>query len=267
MDPVRAECDARLAALVECAWSLHDRAKSLSWVVRPSIPILYFGDRSAYLQSKPRVISVGLNPSSNEFPQDSRYLRFSAAESCRSNGTLDIGSYLRALDRYFYNKPYTTWFRPSFEPVLNGLGASYWCGQGSTALHTDLCSPLATSPTWSRLGRSIRRDFLQHGVSLWHDLVDYLAPDIILIWVAREHLESLKLKPISRRRKVRAAGDKSQYASYWWKAKAGDSFPLIVFGRAAQLPFAFFKNAEKQSIGRAIRSLLMNARAHGDSAA
>lgn len=59
--------------------------------------------------------------------------------------------YLASLDAYFRTAPYTGWFNPSFEPLLRGLGASYYEAAPSVALHTDLCSPLATDPTWSRL--------------------------------------------------------------------------------------------------------------------
>ena len=43
------------------------RYKSQSFVVNPSIPILYFGDEVAYRKSKLKVITVGKNPSLNEF--------------------------------------------------------------------------------------------------------------------------------------------------------------------------------------------------------
>ena len=52
------------------AWNLYERAKSQAHVVRPSIPILFFGDSEAYERSERRIITVGLNPSRLEFPEE-----------------------------------------------------------------------------------------------------------------------------------------------------------------------------------------------------
>ena len=55
--------------------------------------------------------------------------------------------YFDALCAYFRadSCPYSRWFN-AYEPFLNGMGASYYGGQPSTALHTDICSPVATAP-------------------------------------------------------------------------------------------------------------------------
>src|SRR3990170_1822110 len=60
------------------------------------------------------------------------------------------------------------WFG-AFEPLLDGMGASYYPGGHAAALHTDLCSPVATDPTWSRLEPSFQRRFIADGQPLWHD--------------------------------------------------------------------------------------------------
>src|SRR4051812_17750825 len=70
------------------------------------------------------------------------------------------------------------------------MGASYYDSEINCALHTDLCSPLATDPTWSKLG-SERSQFEASGNALWHQLIEELSPDIILISVARGHLERI----------------------------------------------------------------------------
>ena len=125
---------------------LHDQ----DFVVRPAIPILYFGDSHRYFSSPLRIVTVGLNPSSLEFLTDCRMRRFPAAAS--PSVQRDHQCHLAALDAYFRSTsdPYKSWFG-SFEPILNGMDASFYDGQISTALHTDLCSPLATDPTWSKL--------------------------------------------------------------------------------------------------------------------
>lgn len=140
----------RLRELAHDAWDQHERAEreSVHHLVRPSIPILFFGDSKAFASSPLRTITVGLNPSREEFPRRAPFLRFPAAEGTSVRAP---DRYLASLDAYFRTAPYTGWFNPSFEPLLRGLGASYYDQASSVALHTDLCSPLATDPTWSRL--------------------------------------------------------------------------------------------------------------------
>ena len=118
--------------------------------VRPAIPILFFGDLDAYAGSPQRVLTVGLNPSRTEFPPEDPFQRFPLAEYSRSE---DQQRYLDALSAYFATNPYSKWFR-SFEPLLNGMSASYYDHQTSTALHTDICSPVATE---AQAGRHRRR--------------------------------------------------------------------------------------------------------------
>ena len=91
-----------------------------------------------------RVLTVGLNPSLQEFPADRPFSRFPLDEGTAGRGR---DHYLYALSSYFRTDPYRAWFR-AFEPLLNGAGASYYEGFTSTALHTDICSPVATDPTW-----------------------------------------------------------------------------------------------------------------------
>ena len=140
-------------SLVDNAWRLYHEAQNAHCAVRPSIPILFFGDRSRYFRSPPRIITVALNPSRREFPEGDRFARFPKAVSVYP-GILDgLGreDYGAALNDYFRQRPYRSWF-PWFDKVLRGMEASYYDGEVNTALHTDLCSPLATDPTWSRLG-------------------------------------------------------------------------------------------------------------------
>jgi hypothetical protein len=55
--------------------------------------------------------------------------------------------------------------------MLNGIGASYYPGRDNVALHTDLCSPVATDPTWSGLGWALRSRLIEGGRPLWQNLV------------------------------------------------------------------------------------------------
>ena len=51
-----------------------NKKKELDFVVKPSIPIVWFGDMDKYLTSTPRILTVGLNPSDQEFSDERFYL-------------------------------------------------------------------------------------------------------------------------------------------------------------------------------------------------
>src|SRR5271167_686907 len=107
-----------LAELGARAWDIHRRAEadSLKHVVRPSVPILFFGDSKSYLASRTRVLTVGLNPSREEFPSANPFSRFRYSGRVDPSADLDLTAYLSSLDEYFRVNPYRKWFDPSFEP-------------------------------------------------------------------------------------------------------------------------------------------------------
>ncbi len=102
------------------------------------------------------------------------------------------------LSEYFHRNPYSDWFR-AFETLLQPLGTSFygdrypgpaprwWSPQKNTALRTDICSPLATTPKWSDLPDKLKDRLRRFGLPFWRDLVRALKPDLILISVARSY--------------------------------------------------------------------------------
>jgi hypothetical protein len=158
----------------------------LDFVVPHSLPIPYFGDLKRYLESPLRVLTAALNPSNREFPKDQP--RFDVARGLRGPGELET-----ELSAYFSRNPYRSWFS-SFEPVLNGLEASYggkMAGRdlASTALHVDMCSPIATAPTWSKLCTPQREKLTTTGRKIFEWLVDELEPHIIVASLGWAHLQ------------------------------------------------------------------------------
>ena len=177
-----------IASLVTDAMHAFGRAKERSCCVQPAVPILFFGDLDAYRNSPLRVLTVGLNPSLHEFPEDEPFRRFPlAAGACGR----DPSRYLEAMSAYFRTDPYRGWFN-SYERLLNGMDASYYDGRSSTALHTDICSPVATNPTGSRLGKADRDALAHDGRPLWHGLVEQLRPQVVVLSVARRYLEDIE---------------------------------------------------------------------------
>ena len=163
-----------------------DEVRELNFVVPRSLPIPYFGDLKRYLQSPLRVLTAALNPSVREFPEDQP--RFDVASGLRGPAELET-----ELSTYFWRNPYSSWFS-SFEPVLNGLEASYGGkmarrDHSSTALHVDMCSPVATSPTWSKLSAAERGKLTTTGRDIFEWLADELEPDVIVASLGWAHLQ------------------------------------------------------------------------------
>lgn len=160
-----------------------------SCVVENSIPVLYFGNEAAYTASPIKVITVALNPSDNEFPEQNRTERFAYA----FENTMDFSDtkYRDTLNDYFTRRP-LEWFRDGFEPVLEGFGSSYFGAPANTVLHTDFCAPIATNPKWSSLGergkddnweenKRLKARMQSEGSRLWAKLVELLQPDVMFM--------------------------------------------------------------------------------------
>ncbi|MGA7676435.1 MAG: hypothetical protein WCA78_15485 [Rhizomicrobium sp.] len=232
-----------LRPIYERAISHYREFRTEPWVVNPSIPILYFGDLRAYAASALKIVTVGLNPSNVEFEGQ----RF-GIEVQRS---LEPDTLEQALCGYFQLRPYCRWFNRAFETLLQPLGASFygarypsrhprwWRVQPNTALHTDIGTPLATDPTWSKLARDAKARLRATGRPLWMDLIEALKPDLILISVAPHHLELLgnvswrSFKPfpsVERRHEMRIG----------WLGRSA-----VVWGQAQVTPFFHLTNEQR----------------------
>ena len=242
--------EAKMARLVEQAWNAFDVAPSR---VTPAAPILFFGDLPAYLASSVRVVTVGLNPSLKEFPTGNRFRRFPPLTG--SNGDRDPYQYINAMSGYFRHDPYRTWFS-AYEALLTGTQSSYYASERSTALHTDLCSPVATDPTWGRLGPAHREDLQTVGVQLWHALLRVLRPQIVVMSIAKMHLDRIAFAALAEWQVLdvferTGKGDlrKRPYEirARWYEVGGGQS--LFIFGSAAQKPFGSLANTQKRHAG------------------
>lgn len=243
------------ANLVTRAMHAFDRAAARPCCVSPAVPILFFGDLDAWLKSPIRVLTVGLNPSLHEFPEDDPFCRFPLAAGAAGR---EPSRYIEAMSAYFRTHPYRGWFS-AFEHLLGGMDASYYEGRPSTVLHTDICSPVATSPTWSRLGRADREALAYDGRTLWHMLLEELRPQIVAFSVARAYLDDIAFDALTDwrvihriRRKADGALRQHPYdvEARWYDV--GGERTLFVFGTAAQTPFGSLSSSHKQKAGQAI---------------
>ena len=244
-----------LRKLVLETWAEYASHGQTEYVVHPSVPILFFGDREAYENSALRVITAALNPSRTEFPDDNRFRRFRRAQGVAGD-FLDDGQverYLGGLGAYYQEEPYRRWFA-ALEPILDGMGASFYSGRDAIALHTDICSPLATDPTWSRLSDAARAALSEPGRRIWHSLVDYLQPDVILLSVAARHLASIQFPPAHPPLEIFRVERKRPYVVTATTLQlAGGKQTRLIFGRAATTPFGLISNDDKRTLGRIIR--------------
>ena len=148
-------------------------------------PILWFGDLYAYKQSKLKILTVGINPSGGEFPNDS-FERFPAWENLFSSD-----KYFEGLNQYFnQDSPYNrSWFDPlakkiSLQDVWNGSYTNE--KERNTVLHIDFHTPLATDPIWSgnkktgtELPKNVKKSLQEP--DYFRKLFDFLTPDIVFI--------------------------------------------------------------------------------------
>jgi hypothetical protein len=237
---------------------MYARFEQQPFLVKPSIPILFFGDSHRYFSSRLKVITLGLNPSKVEFPESDRFLRFESARGIypRIRERTCHDEYLRALNGYFQkppNHPYEPWFN-SFEPLLRGLDCSYYERAVNTALHTDLCSPLATDPTWSNLPEEAQHRLFECGTPLWHSLVEWLSPDLIVASLARSHLRRISFPQQNVWRVIYTVERTNPYPVELAQFSVGNgSNTSLVFGKAANTPFGTVSNVDKERIGRVLK--------------
>lgn len=253
-------CRRDLEPLVRNAWDAYDQAP-VPCRLTPAAPILFFGDLDAYLKSPIRVLTVALNPSSSEFPEINPYERFPGLED--PNLARKSHNYLDALSCYFKIKPYTRWFS-RLEPILRGFDASYFTDGGeSTALHTDLCSPVPTNPKWGAI-REYHSDLQKLGEPLWHSLIGVIRPHVVLISIARPHLNRMDPNKLSNWEVICSfdlstkEGKNKIYnvQATWHEAENFKS--LFVFGQAARQPFVPLTNEQKLSIGQVAWEKIQN---------
>lgn len=237
--------------LIKKTLKYFDTHKDEKVVVKPSLPILYFGNLDAYSKSKLKVVTVGKNPSDNEFRMNKNdsfsFVRFSEWDETAKN-------LISTLNPYFENKPLKKWFS-CFEPILNGLSASYYkSNYNHTALHTDICSPLATNPTWSKLSKEIQSALYKEGLEIWKELIEELQPDIMLVSIPRSLFKSVFKSSgnelVVFNNKKNGDSRKKPYRVEAFEYHLDTKKKVkVVFGQAANKPFDTISDQQKIKIG------------------
>lgn len=238
--------------LLERTILYYEKLKLLDFVVTPSLPVLYFGDLKKYMASNLRIITVGKNPSDNEFrinkKENYSFVRFPNWDNNKEKLT-DV------LNEYFEVIPLKNWFS-CYEPILNGMSASYYSQNGiHTAIHTDICSPLATTPTWSKLSNENKQLLFTEGHLIWIELIEELQPDLMLVSIPRGLFNAIFENKtnlfLSFKEKKDGTPRKKTYdveeAAYF--LKSGKKV-RVIFGQAANKPFDTISENQKINLGK-----------------
>lgn len=228
--------------------------KNESFVVKPSIPILYFGNYEEYKISEKKIITCALNPSSIEFfNSNSNDINF----RFNNNALNSSSDYFNSLNNYFLQNPYKRWFN-SFEPILNGANSSFYSKEEfpNRVLHTDYCSILATNPTWSHLYPNQINMLIPDGSKLWYELVEFLQPDVILVSFARKYYNmildyyktNITTDTLMKLNNPKIVIEES-------KIKIGDKKIKLIFCQGGRTPFMYLNESkyyEKTKLGQLI---------------
>lgn len=214
--------DSELNDLIDSYWSDYVKHKDKDYIVKPSIPIVWFGDMEAYKKSKIKVITIAINPSNNEFPNgadgEPSFSRFLKAKELYKKDTLSQDDKIllaQTLNSYFKNEPYMKWFK-RFEKPLNVLDVSYKNGE-NIALYIDIYTALATNPTWGSLDEIQQNKIIS--INLFEKLLDYLKPDVMIYSANYEEFKRIFLEQ----------GQNWQEKEYSYKTDKNKTMKIVVF--------------------------------------
>ena len=221
------------------------------------MPIQWFGDRETYQKSDIKIITVGLNPSEIEFKNDENvtdiHWRF---PDCIKNNE---NSYRTAWNNYFKINPYQKWFN-AFETVLNGCQATYGgkmkgadLFSNRCALHTDLCSPYATTLAWSKLPNKVQKSIYNQRLEAWKALINDLKPDLIIISVAHRFIKPLICNCDILHTFVETKDHKQLNKPICIKKGYYNDIPVIM-GTTRNIPFGNICNDNKLLVGEKVLS-------------
>ena len=144
---------------------------------------------------------------------------------------------------------------------MNGLRTCYYEGsQENTAIHTDICSPLATTPTWSGLAAEQKEILFTKGFELWKKLVLEIKPDLIVMSLKKSYLELLPLDFIKRiiTKKGKSTPNRKQleYVVDHFRLNLDGFETNVIWGSAQNTPFQPFSN--RRELGEQIFKHLEN---------
>jgi hypothetical protein len=179
--------DKELSFIIDEYWEDFQNKKDLEFVVKPSIPIIWFGNMDSYLNSKTKIITIALNPSDKEFRrtnnEDFSLFRFPESNLIYDKSYLNVNDkkiLCSSYNNYFTgDRSYKKWFR-AYEKLLNQLDSSYYSNEYTNhSIHIDAYTGISTSLTWGQLTEEDKSTI--SNIPLFKKLLNFLNPDIVLI--------------------------------------------------------------------------------------
>jgi len=129
-----------------------------------------------------------------------------------------------------------------------------------------LCSPVATDPTWSRLSEADRRLLAHDGRPLWHELLVALRPNVVVLSVAKSHLEHIAFETLGPWQLIHSFDRKRDgtLRSYAYEVLGcwhlvGDEPALFVFCPASQTPLGSISDSQKRELGAIVADACRDA--------
>lgn len=236
-------------------------------VVKPSLPLLYYGDLTQYLNSKFKVITVGINPSPRLFPSDNPYRCFPTTVSFEQIIKQNLlETYLNLLNHYFKTLPYYQWF-VGYDYFLKPLKVGY-IDSKNTAIHLDFCSAIATYPTWSKLQQqqpNFTGSLSQTGRKIWHQLIQLLQPDLIVASIGKKYLQQIEFTQLNdwqifhqvSHTKTATQRKTAYNFSYCQLQLTNTHNCTLVTAKAGHVPFSLVSHSDRITAGEKLNAILV----------
>lgn len=211
------ENEEKLKEIVDLYYKDFLNKTELPFVVKNSIPIVWFGDIDKYFNSSNRIVTVSINPSLAEFSEKRFNTNATGYEELKNT-----------LSNYFRFNPYAKWFR-QYEKILNALNSSYYGKSLNTSIHIDVYSAIATDPTWGQLTPTQKEQI--KNIELFNKLLEFLNPDIILFSANKQVFNEVFCDyKLQQENKVGRGGFVNLYQNAEKKLISGRNFHGTPFG-------------------------------------
>lgn len=240
--------------MIQDCWDQFQLMKSCPFILKDSMPILWFGDLNSYFKSEKRIVTVGINPSDIEFKDNKGRLcsvnyRFPKVKKLLHKTKLsfkDIDDYIESLNYYFKNKDpygkltyYAKWFS-SYENALNALDASYFTGEKNrTAIHIDLCTPVATSKKWGDLTNYERTCLMKNSGVDFNHLLNKLEAEVIIASLNKDYIKQFKDSKGSPCTKSNADSDIKINSVAFIRSFSLNNNRILIWARNSRTPLGY----------------------------
>jgi len=249
--------DTRTQELLDDAWGHFLAKRHDAGVMERAIPVPYVGNVDAYSASETRILTTGLNFARAEFPGTDPLAKFPSARGLEGmDDARRRRAHHDALTTYFAREP-SSWF-DEYRAFINALDADYVPGRARhTALHVDVCSPLATDPDWGGLMKhdpALASSLMEHGHEAFMEKLERFEPHVVIFGIGWRYVSELPGAPTREQwETIARTANKPQAPMLGWRRSEGQ---VWVFVRSTRKPMSFFTHEERAMLGSALAGWL-----------